>query len=80
MGEDILKLIKHNIPSVNVNWHINSTNKFFQQKSLNRLVDQLSEKESQGTADGLNAKVAFQERASKFHVYGNKQNVIKCLS
>ena len=76
MGEGILKLIKHNIPSVNVNWHINSTKKIYQQKSLNRLVDQLSEKESQGTADGLNAKVAFKERASNFHIYGNKQNVI----
>ena len=76
MGEGILKLIKHNIPSVNVNWHINSTKKFYQQKSLNRLVDQLSETESRNTTDGLNTKVAFKERASNFHIYGKKQNVI----
>ena len=76
MGEGILKLIKHNIPSVNVNWHINSTKKFYQQKSLNRLVEQLNEENLHATADGTGAKVTFKERASNFHIYGNKQNVI----
>lgn len=76
MGEGILKLIKHNIPSVNVNWHINSTKKFYQQKLLNRLVDQLSQDNSYGTGNGMNTKATFKERATNFHIYGNKQNVI----
>ena len=76
IGEGILKLIRHNILSVNVNWHINSTEKFYQQKSLNHMVDQLNEKESQTMVDGENTKISFKERASNIYIYGSKQNVI----
>ena len=40
-GEGILKLIKRNIPSINTNWHISATKKFYQHKSLDLLVDQM---------------------------------------
>ena len=44
MGEGILRLIKLNVANVQNNWRVVSTTKFYQQKSLTRLMDQLSKK------------------------------------
>ena len=70
-GEGILKLIKRNISSVNSNWHIAATKRFYQKKALDRLVDQL---EDSIENEGLEFE-SFSDKANNFHLYGSLQNL-----
>ena len=39
MGEGVLRSVKRNIPSVQNNWHISLTNKFYQNQSITRSLN-----------------------------------------
>ena len=71
MGEGILRLVKHHIPSVQLNWHICATNKFYQQKSIQRILDQVEPSQQNSS----NTKSQFFERAINIHIYGNEKNL-----
>ena len=76
MGEGILKLIKHNIPSVNANWHISATSKYYQQKSIARILHQIEQKEDNKD----NEKLTPKDQVDNFHLYGSKQNVVNAYN
>ena len=72
MGEGILRIIKPNIILRRNNAISVSTTKFYQQKSLNRLIKQVAIDEG----EEIPIDISFMERSSNFHIYDNYQNII----
>ena len=72
-GEGILRLVKHHISNVQANWHICATNKFYQHKSLQRILEQLSSFDKSKEVGG---KLKFSDKANNLHFYDKKQNLI----
>ena len=67
-GEGILRMIKHHVSNVEKNWHICSTRKFYQHKSMERIMQQLSPLDSTKTR-------TFADKANNIHFYDKKKNL-----